>query len=319
MELLVTATIFVLVLTACGLLYSLIGKNDTRPLHQVASRFTAQQPREEKDIDIFHSRKYSNINLFNRSLAILPGVVKLDGLLQQSGVKMLVGPLILLTLTLGVAGYMAGVILLRRDTIALAIGGGIALLPCLSLIYRRKQRRARFEALFPDALDLMGYALKAGHSIMASLKMVAEEIKGPVAEEFGRVVEEINFGRSIDDSLRALAGRIDSVELRYFVTSVIIQRETGGNLVAILESISEVIRKKFRFRERVRSLSAEGKLSAVILIILPVAVAGAISVMNPKYVRLLITDPIGHYFIVGAIVLLCLGSFVMYRMIQLDM
>ena len=318
MELLTAATIFVLVLVACGLIYALLGKSDTRSVQLAVSKFTAPHPKDQ-EIDIYYSRKYSNINLLNSLLTILPGVRKLDELLQQSGVKMLVGMLLLSSLTLGIVGYLAGLTLLRRELVAMAIGCGIAFSPFLSLMYKRKQRRARFEALFPDALDLMGYALKAGHSIMASLKMVAEEIKDPIAEEFGRVVEEINFGRSVDVSLRALAGRIDSVELRYFVTSVIIQRETGGNLVAILENISEVIRKKFRFRERVRALSAEGKLSAIILIVLPIIVATAISVMNPKYVRLLITDPIGPYLIAGALVLLCVGSFAMYRMIQLDM
>lgn len=318
MELLTAATIFVLVLIACALIYALLGESDTRSVQLVVSRFTAPPPKDQ-EIDIYYSRKYSNIRILNTLLTVLPGVRKLDELLQQSGVKMLVGMLLLSSLTLGIVGYLASVTLLRRELLAMAIGCGIAFSPCLSLMYRRKQRRAQFEALFPDALDLMGYALKAGHSIMASLKMVAEEIKDPIAEEFGRVVEEINFGRSVDDSLRAMAGRIDSVELRYFVTSVIIQRETGGNLVAILENISEVIRKKFRFRERVRALSAEGKISAIILIILPIVVATAISVMNPKYVRLLITDPIGPYLIAGALVLLCVGSLAMYRMIQLDM
>ena len=141
----------------------------------------------------------------------------------------------------------------------------------------------------------------------------------PVGEEFGRVVEEINFGKELDSSLRNFSRRIDSPELKFFVTSLIIQRETGGNLVEMLQKISEVIRKKFRFREKVKTLSAEGKLSAVILLALPFFCGAALIALSPEYIMVLMTDPIGPYAIAIALTMMAFGSFIMYRLVQLDM
>jgi tight adherence protein B len=203
--------------------------------------------------------------------------------------------------------------------LALLISGIGMLQPFLFLLYKRKQRRALFETLFPDALDLMGYSLKAGHSILASFKMVAEELADPIGEEFRRIVEEINFGRDVDSSLRNFARRVDSPELKFFVTAVIIQRETGGNLVEMLQKISEIIRRKFRFREKVKTLSAEGKLSAIILLALPFLVGAAIITLNPEYIMILVSDPIGPYAIAIALTMMSIGSFIMYRLVQLDL
>jgi len=203
--------------------------------------------------------------------------------------------------------------------LALLVSGVGMLLPFLFLLYKRKHRRAHFETLFPDALDLMGYSLKAGHSILASFKMVAEEMADPVGEEFTRIVEEINFGRDINSSLRNFSRRIDSPELKFFVTSVIIQRETGGNLVEMLQKIAEVIRRKFRFREKVKTLSAEGKLSAAVLLALPFLAGTAILTLNPQYLKVLFTDPIGPYAIAIALTMMIIGSLIMYRLVQLDM
>lgn len=154
---------------------------------------------------------------------------------------------------------------------------------------------------------------------MASLKMVAEEIAEPVAEEFGRAVEEINFGQGIDVVLRNMARRVDSAEVRYFATAVIVQRETGGNLVAILEKTSDIIRKKFRLRERIKALAAEGKISAIILLALPFFVATAVFTLNPEYITVLINDPVGPYVLTAAGFMMSFGSYVMYRLVQLDM
>ncbi len=149
--------------------------------------------------------------------------------------------------------------------------------------------------------------------------MVSEEIADPVAEEFARIVEEINFGKDIDSSLRTFSRRIDSVELKFFVTSVIIQRETGSNLVEMLEKISDVIRRKFRFREKIQTLSAEGKLSAGILLALPFLAGIALTVMNPEYIAVLFSDPLGPYAMGIAATMMCTGAFIMYRMVQLDL
>ena len=239
--------------------------------------------------------------------------------MQQGGVKVLAGVFILASLTTGGVVLLICTFFKLPPPVAVVIACSGMLFPYLYLLYKRKQRRSQFESLFPDALDLMGYSLKAGHSILASFKMVAEEMAEPVGDEFGRVVEEINFGKELDSSLRNFSRRIDSPELKFFVTSLIIQRETGGNLVEMLEKISEVIRKKFRFREKVKTLSAEGKLSAGILLALPFFCGAALIALNPEYIMVLMTDPIGPYAIAIALTMMAIGSFIMYRLVQLDM
>lgn len=318
MEIILAVAVFFLILMAFAAGYTIIRGGNTRAVHSVVEKYTVNDKNED-EIDLLYYRRFSNIAWFHKILAAIPAVRRLDELMQQGGVKMLAGVFILFSLTLGAVAFLAGIQVTKRPDLSLILALTALFLPYLGLLYKRKQQRARFEALFPDALDLMGYSLKAGHSILVSLKMVAEEMAAPVGEEFGRVVEEINFGKNVEATLHNFARRVDSAELRYFVTSIIIQRETGGNLVEILEKISETVRKKFRFRERVQALTAEGKISAYILVILPFILASIVSVLNRNYVMLLLTDPIGHYMLVIAAVMMCIGSIVMYKLVQLDM
>lgn len=318
MEIGLAVILFLLILIIAELAYSLLRKPESRSVDRVVERY-ASNLSEEDELDIMYYRKYSDIKLLDRLLVAIPAVGALDELMQQGGVKILAGVFLLLTLTIGGVTFLLCSFKQFPLPLSILSSGGAMLLPFLFLLYRRKQRRGKFETLFPDAVDLMAYSLKAGHSIGASFKMVSDEIADPVGEEFGRIVKEINFGKDIDSSLRTLSRRIDSVELKFFVTSVIIQRETGSNLVEMLEEIAKVIRRKFRFREKVQTLSAEGKMSAAVLLALPFLAGTAISVMNPEYVGVLFTDPAGPYAMGAALVMMAIGSFIMYRMVQLDM
>lgn len=317
MKIAFAAAIFLLIFIALELIYSLLKKPDTRSVTKAVTRYASGLPKDG-ETSLLYSRKFSDIQVFDRFLATVPAVGRLDELMQQGGVKMLAGVFILFSLATGAVLFLCGTLLLQPLPIALIIAAAGAFLPCLYLFYKRRQRKARFEALFPDALDLMGYSLKAGHSIMASFKMVAEEMADPIGEEFRRVVDEINFGRDLDSTLRNFARRIDSAELKFFVTSVIIQRETGGNLVELLIRISEVIRKKFRFKEKVKALTGESKLSAIILLALPFFAGAAILVLNPEYIDVLFSDPIGPYAIAIALLMMSTGTFIMYKLVQLD-
>lgn len=318
MEIIIAAAIFIVIVFAFQAGYSLVRGDTTRPLHSVVRKYT-DSIEETEAIDIIYHRRFSSIGLFHKVLSYMPGVKNLDEFLQQTGTKMMVGTYLLMSVTTSIFLAFTAFLLFKRIPLSTISGVFGLFFPYLVLLLKRKKRKAAFESLFPDALDLICYSLKAGHSILASLKMVSEEIEGPVGEEFGYVVEQINFGKSVDNTLRNLAKRIDSTELRYFVTSVIIQRDTGGNLVEILTKISSIIRLKFRFRERVKALAAEGKLSAIILIALPFFVGGVITITNRTYLTILLSDPLGMYFIVGAAVLMALGMIVMYRLVQLDM
>lgn len=318
MKIAFTASIFFLIFIAFELVYSLIRKTDAREFTKAVERYASRRQKDD-EISLLYHRKFSDIKFLNVILARIPAVGRLDELMQQGGVKILAGVFILISLAVGALSFLCCTLLLQPRPVSILAASLGAYLPFLYLFYKRNQRKAKFEALFPDALDLMSYSLKAGHSIMASFKMVAEEIADPVGEEFDRVVDEINFGKDLDSTLRNFSRRINSPELKFFVTSVIIQRETGGNLVELLGRISSVIRQKFRFREKVKALSGEGKLSAIILGVLPFLVGAFIFTTNPSYVRILIEDPIGHYALGLASIMMSIGSFIMYKLVQLDM
>ncbi|NLZ16758.1 MAG: pilus assembly protein [Desulfobulbaceae bacterium] len=319
MELLFALALFAVILLAFWGGYALFLKPEKgRSLYGMVAKYSPRKS-EGEYVDLYYHRKLSDIPFLQFILERIPLVRSLDSLMQQAGVNMLAGVFILLCLVAAAFTYLIGSLWSKHVEVALGLALLALILPYVLLLFRRRRQRFRFEALFPDALDLMGYSLKAGHSIMASLRMVAEEMAAPVGPEFARVVEEINFGNSFETTLQNFARRVDSAELRYFVTSVIIQRETGANLVEILEKISETIRRKFRFREKTRSLTAEARLSAMILTGLPFFVAIAVSLTNRKYIMVLTTDPLGPYLIAVAAVMMVFGIIVMYRLVQIDL
>lgn len=318
MKIAFAAALFFLTFIVFELVYTLFRKPDARAVNKAVERYASGLP-EDQETSLLYYRKFSDIKFFNTLLTAIPAVGKLDELMQQGGVKTLAGVFILFSFTVGAILFLGCTLLLQPLPMALGVAAIGTFLPYLYLFRKRQLRKARFEKLFPDALDLMGYSLKAGHSIMASFKMVAEEVADPIGEEFNRVIDEINFGRDLDSTLRNFSRRVDSAELRFFVTSVIIQRETGGNLVELLVRIAEVIRKKFRFQEKVKTLTGEAKLSAIILLALPFVAGAAILFLNPEYINVLFDDPIGPYAIAIAMTMMSIGSTIMYKLVQLDM
>lgn len=316
MEILFSVILFFLIILIFELVYSIIRKPGARKPGAMAERYSALD--KQTEIDIFYNRKYSEVRLLDSIIAIIPGVSRLDTLMQQGGVKKLAGEFLLITVNISAIAFFVSLYLMKSHFFPVLIAFCGAAIPFFYLLYRRKKRCSKFEALFPDTLDLISYSLKAGYSILASFKLVAEEIADPVGEEFARVVEEINFGQDTDTALRNFSNRINSLELSFFVTSVIIQRDTGGNLIEVFEKISEIIRKKFSFREKVKTLSAEARLSANILLALPFLVGIVLFFINPSYIFVLLTDPSGPYLIFIAITMMSLGAFIIYRMVQLD-
>ena len=175
----------------------------------------------------------------------------------------------------------------------------------------------KFQRHLPDALDLLARSLKAGHALSGGLKMVADEFGDPIGTEFAKTLNEINLGVGVPEALKNLSQRVDCIDLNFFVTSILIQRETGGNLAEILENIARLIRERFKLFGRIRTLAAEGKFSAIILVVLPFLIAFVISLLNPGYIQILIVDPIGPVFIAIALVLMIFGIITMSRMIKI--
>ena len=242
-----------------------------------------------------------------RVLMRLPRVTRLDRFLLQSGADVTVGSFLAMTLALFVAGLLLSFVLNLPTLIALAIGVLLCLLPLQRMIRRRSLRMKQFENLLPEALDLIARSMRAGHAFPSAVQLVGEELPDPVGGEFRATFDEINFGVSSQDALQNLAARVPSTDLGFFVIAVMIQRETGGNLTEILDNISSIIRDRLKLHGRVRVLSAEGRLSAVILSVLPFVVAGGFYLLNPTNMALLWTTTYGLYMLYAALAMMFVG------------
>jgi len=269
------------------------------------------------EIDIERKRILSEVPWFNRVLLNMTRMHNLDKLIEQANTRLPLGFFILLSLLFAALSFAAGMIFgINKYIIAvLAVFSGA--LPFLYLIVLKQQRMAKFQEQLPDALDLVARALKAGHAFSGGLKMVADEFSDPIGTEFRKTIDEINFGVSIDDAMKNFVRRVDCPDLNFFVVSVIIQRETGGNLAEILEKIASLVRERFKLFGKVRSLAAEGKLSAVVLLALPPLMAFYFFAVQPEYIGLLFKDPIGITMVIGAFVMMVIGVYVMKRMIEI--
>lgn len=241
----------------------------------------------------------------------------LDRLLQQAGASGTVARLVALCGFFAVGGLALGLLMGWPWPILLPAALGLGFVPILRLMRKRGKRLRLIEAQLPEAMDLIGRALRAGHAFPSALAMVGAEAQEPIAGEFKIASEEIAFGIPLDNALNSLADRVESVDMRYFVMAVIIQRETGGNLAELLDKLSHLVRERFALFAKVRALSAEGKLSAWILTGLPFCVAAAIQVINPQYLSLLFTDPVGIRMVMAALAMIAMGIFVMWRIIDI--
>ena len=308
--------IFILLLLEGGyLLYRNIRNPEKKEVRKRLSALSVISEYESESIDLVRKKMLSELPWFNRLLLKFQLTNKTHHFLEQSGVQKPLGLFVLLSLLLAIVGFLIGSWVLSDYLLSILLAVCLGILPFV-YIYSKKQRRMKkFERQFPDAMDLIARALRAGHAFSSGLKMVAEEFDDPIGTEFGRTLNEINFGVGVAEALEKLANRVDCPDINFFVISVILQRETGGNLAEILENIARLIRERFKLHGRVRSLSAEGRLSAIVLIILPFFVAFYIYLVNPEYIKLLIEDPMGKIMSIFALIMMIAGIFAIKRLI----
>jgi tight adherence protein B len=197
------------------------------------------------------------------------------------------------------------------------IGAMLGVLPLMWLLFRRKRRLAKFSAQLSPALELVARALRAGHSLASGFHLVQEEMTDPIASEFGRVFEEQNLGISMEEALTSLADRVPNLDLRFFSTAVILQRQTGGDLAEILDKIGELIRERFKIWGQVQALTGEGRISGVVLLGLPPVLFIVVYRLNPDYIMMLFTDPMGKQMLAGAIVLQLLGALCIRKIVNI--
>ena len=191
-------------------------------------------------------------------------------------------------------------------------------LPWLYVIRKRKARLHKFEELFPETLEFVSRSMRAGHAFSVSLEMIHREFPEPIASEFRRTFEEHNLGLPIEVALQKLAKRVPSLDVHFFVSAVLLQKRTGGNLAEILDKLAYVIRERFKLRGRIRAVSAHGKMTATALSLIPVAVAVLMFYTNPEYVKFFFTDDVGQIMLGSAVVLQLIGYGIMQKIVKIE-
>jgi len=271
----------------------------------------------QEKLSILKKRMLSESPRLQRWLMGLPRVTVVDRWLQQSGSSWSVGQLLGYSATIAVLALAAAPWLPLPPMVT--VGGAVVLgmLPLVHVARQRRKRMKKLEAQLPDAVDMISRALRAGHAFAGAIGMVGQELKEPLGPEFRTTFEEINYGVALDDALTNLAVRVPVNDLRYFVIAVLVQRESGGNLAEILDTIANLVRERLKLYDKVRVLSAEGRLSGWILGLLPFATAGMIMLVNPGFMRVLWQDPMGLKLIWGALGLMLSGVFWMRKIIRI--
>jgi tight adherence protein B len=218
---------------------------------------------------------------------------------------------------MAVAGTLLSLILRIHPALMPLIAILTGLLPFYFVLFRRKRRLKTFGAQLPDALEMISRTLRSGQSLPFGFSMVASEMPPPIGKEFSRVFEEQNLGIPLDESLRAMTDRIPNLDLKFFVTALILQRQTGGDLAEILDKIGELIRDRFRIWGQVQALTGEGRLSGVVLLALPFVLFAAVYQLNPDYVMVLFTDPMGTKMLGVAVFLQILGALTIRKIVNI--
>jgi tight adherence protein B len=253
-----------------------------------------------------------------RQLEALPGMARLALIIEQSGRQVPAYRLMLLCLLIAVAAGGAAGFYTENPYLAIAAAVVAFPVPLIRIVFERAQRLSKFEEQLPEALDIMVRALRAGYPFASTLELVATEMDKPVSKEFGIVYADVNYGLDVRQAFMNLLERIPNMTLMTMVTAVIVQRETGGNLAETLEKISSVIRGRFRFNRRVKTLTAEGRLSAWILTLIPFVLFIAIMVTTPDYLPILIKEPMGRKIITVAFFMVLVGILWIRRLIRID-
>lgn len=267
---------------------------------------------------LLRERYLKQLNPLERSLESLPGMAVLARLIEQSGGKVLAYKVLVLSLLLALAGGVLVFIVLRQPITAVGAAAVLFSLPYVRLLVQRGKRLQQFEAQLPEAIDIIKRALLTGHPFSESLNLVAEGLEGPVSVEFGITYSDLSYGNDLRRSMLGLLERVPSVTLMAFVTAVLVQKETGGNLAEILENIGTVIRGRFRFQRRVKTLSAEGRLSAWILMLVPFGLFLLIYFTTPDYLSILVKSAQGHQLVAISFGLMLAGALWIRRLLRIE-
>ena len=290
---------------------------------QVRKRMSAVHKAEKRGevnigLKLVRDEMMSSVPWLHRLMLQWSWSSKLQDYLMQSGWAIKPAKLLLMSAVLGLGSYLVSSYFLPHFYMSLPIAAAAASIPFFVVMVKRRMRLRKFEEHFPEALDLLGRAVRAGHAFTTGLEMISKESPEPLAGEFRTTFEEQNFGLPLRDALLNMTERVPIIDVRFFVTALLIQKETGGNLAEILDGLARVIRDRFRIYREVRVRTAQGRLTAGILIALPIFMMLILSVLNPKYIGVLFTDPKGPVVLIIAAVMQLIGSAILWKIIHFE-
>ena len=318
---LIAFLVLVLVALAVFSVVSLLDQRSARARlikERLANERKAPERAPDEEVAVLRDEQLSQIPALDMMLRRSARVTEIQKMLAQGGLSMRAGNFLGLCALAGVFASIVAYVLRNHVEVAwvaLLVGG---LLPYFYASFRRNQRFEKFEELFPEAIDTLARAVRAGHAFTTALEMITSEVADPVAGEFRQLYEEQKFGMPVRDALLNLTERMPLVDVKFFVTAVMLQRETGGNLAEILDNLSYVIRERFKIQRQVRVYTAQGRLTMALLMGMPPIIVVVMLVLNPSFIHPLFNDPIGHTLVVAGIVLQTIGYFVIRKIIRIQ-
>lgn len=319
---LIAILVFVVVALVVFVIFSLLDerKSRARVLHdRLASAQDTAERKPLEDIALLRDEMLSEIPALDNLLRRSDRVSALQKLLSQADIKIRAGNFLMVCVACGVVLAFIVYAAANKNVVFAWVGLLLGLfLPYSFASYKRSKRFDEFEELFPQAIDTLARAVRAGHAFTTALEMISDEIAEPVATEFRKLFEEQKFGLPVREALANLVDRVPLVDVKFFVTAVMLQRETGGNLAEILDNLSYVIRERFKIMRQVRVYTAQGRLTMLLLMGMPPIIVMGMMFMNPQFIKPLFTDPIGHFMLVIGIALQTVGYFVIRKIIRIQ-
>jgi tight adherence protein B len=310
----VFAAVFILML---GITTSASG--DSRMRRTLKRRLERISAESQDDVASILREKYlRSLSPLERRLEELPFMQKLADMAEQAGHPKPGYQVVVTCTILALVAAMVTGLLLQSGLLGLVAAVFAFLLPVFRLSSQRRRRLEKIDEQMPDAIDVIKRALRAGHPFNAAIKLVADDMDQPIAKEFDLMFSDLNYGNDVRRALIGLLERVPNVTVMALVTSVLVQRETGGNLAEILDQIGKVVRGRFRFERKVRTLAAEGKMSAWVLSMVPLALVAMLSIFSPHYLPILLTKPVGHKMLYVAGMLGIVGVLWIRRIIRIE-
>lgn len=305
----------VLLMYAGAALYRIIAPRGTDRAVERLQAWTP--PLEEASLEIVRKESLSEVPWLNKALLTIRRFEPLRVLHRQADCRQPLGVFVLATPLLALGVVLLALSMHQPILLTLLFAAVLGALPTGYLYWLKNQRMAMFERQLPAALELVSRALRAGHAFSVGLKIVGDEAAYPTGQEFRRVFDEVSMGVALPRALQNMTERVDCVDIRFFVTAVMVQRETGGNLAEIIDSLARLIRQRFELHLKVRALSAEGRFSALILLGLPFVVGLVLYKVSPDYLGLLFSDPMGRTLSTAGSIMMVLGAIVTNRMVAI--